>query len=587
MTDEGSNNIRTVLVANRGEIALRIMRACREEGLRAVAVYTTGEEAAEHVRYADESVLLSSDQPLPYIDIDAVIRAALDAGAQAIHPGYGFLAENPRFAKRCEESGLIFVGPPAEAIRIMGDKVEARAAAVRAGVPVVPGSDGPVDADGARDFGEQVGFPIALKAAAGGGGRGFRVVQSADDVQAGLDAARGEAERYFGDSTVYAEKYLERPRHIEIQVMADRHGNVVALGERDCSIQRRHQKLIEEAPSPALDPETRQAMNATAEQLARAVDYVGAGTVEFLYSDGNFYFLEMNTRIQVEHPITEEITGIDLVREQLRVAAGKPLSFDVMPTLHGHAIECRINAEDPAQDFSPTPGKLTAYDPPRGFGIRVDTGYGAGDEIDARFDNLIAKLVVWGRDRDEALSRLDRALSDFEVEGVATTISLYRLLVRRPDFAAGEYDTRYLERSQVASTLEPWQPVSPAEGDEGEIVEVIVNGRLYRVQLPDGWAAGGGAATARRPRQAKKRSSDGSSGSAPAGNDLTSPIQGTVLSVAVQEGDEVQIGDIICVVEAMKMENELAAHRAGKVAELRVTAGETVKTGQVVAVIDG
>ena len=574
--------IRKVLVANRGEIALRVMRACREEHIATVAIYSAGEEGSGHVTYADEAVEISSESRIPYLDIAAVISAAIDAGADAVHPGYGFLAENAEFARSCIEAGLIFVGPPASAIEAMGDKVRAREVADAADVPVVPGSDGPVSAAEARSFGDANGYPVALKALAGGGGRGFRVAWDADGVDEAWEQASGEGERYFGNGEVYAEAYLEQPRHIEIQVFADQHGNVVGMGERDCSIQRRHQKLIEEAPSPALDDDLRREMNATAARLARAVDYVGAGTVEFLYSDGRFYFLEMNTRIQVEHPVTEEITGVDLVREQLRVAAGEPLSFDTPLRLFGHAIECRINAEDPARSFAPTPGTLLAFNPPAGFGVRVDTGVGARDDIDPRFDNLIAKLVVWGRDRAEAIDRLNRALADFEVSGVATTIDLYRRIIQRPDFRAGEYDTRYIERTDVAAGLNPYE--SPPDGDDDDdSVTVTVNGREYRVRLPDSLLSGSGTAA----RAAPSRARPGGAGRAKAASDgtLTSPIQGTVLSIAVETGDEVQAGDLICIVEAMKMENELVAPRGG-VVEIRVEAGQTVRTGDLIASID-
>ncbi|CAN5571199.1 acetyl-CoA carboxylase biotin carboxylase subunit [soil metagenome] len=573
---------RKLLVANRGEIALRVMRACREERIQSVAIYSSGEESARHVRYADEAVEITSENQLPYLDILAVISAAIDAGVDAIHPGYGFLAESPDFARACDDAGLIFVGPPAGAIEAMGDKVEARAAAERAGVPVVPGTGGPVDAEAARAFGQQVGYPIAIKAVAGGGGRGFKVAWDEAGVEEAWRQATGEGERYFGDGSVYAERYLEQPRHIEIQVFADQHGTVVGLGERDCSIQRRHQKLIEEAPSPVMEPEIRQAMNETAERLAREVGYVGAGTVEFLFSDGDYYFLEMNTRIQVEHPITEEVTGVDLVREQLRVASGLPLSFDASPEIRGHAIECRINAEDPAAGFAPYPGKLRSFVPPAGFGVRVDTGFETGDEIDPRFDNLIAKLVVRGRDRQEALERMERALADFEISGVATTIELYRRVFRRPDFRAGEYDTRYLERTGVAETLAPFQP-EPDDEDEPGTITVVVNDREYRVRLPDELAAGQGVA--RRTSSHAPASTRRAGSVSASGGELKSPIQGTVLSVAVETGDTVEAGDLICVVEAMKMENELVAPRSGVVSELNVEAGKTVKTDELLAVI--
>jgi acetyl-CoA/propionyl-CoA/long-chain acyl-CoA carboxylase, biotin carboxylase, biotin carboxyl carrier protein len=577
--------IRKVLVANRGEIALRVMRACREERIASVAIYTEGEESARHVRYADEAVLIASENSIPYVDIDAVLSAAIAVGADAIHPGYGFLAENPDFAQACENSGLVFVGPPAAAIEAMGDKVRSRTVAMRAGVPIVPGSDGPLDQEGARAFGAEHGFPLALKAVAGGGGRGFRVAWEAHEVEEAWSQASGEGQRYFGNPAVYAEKYLEHPRHIEIQIFADQHGNAVGLGERDCSIQRRHQKLIEEAPSPALSDTLRAKMNATAVRLAREVGYVGAGTVEFLFSEGEFYFLEMNTRIQVEHPVTEEITGIDLVREQLRVAAGMPLSFgnDLAPS--GHAIECRINAEDPAQGFAPTPGRLRTFTVPTGLGVRVDTGFEAGDVIDPRFDNLIAKLIVRGRDRAEALSRMDRALADFEVSGVATTIELYRHILRRTDFQNGVYDTHYIARSGVAGALSPTE-IPIEDGDDGDVIVVQVNHRDYRVRLPEVITAETSATRRSSPARAGARGRSTPAGAA-ANGELKSPIQGTVLNVAVVAGDEVKAGDLICVVEAMKMENELVAPQSGVVSELAVEVGMTVRAGDLVAVIDG
>jgi acetyl-CoA/propionyl-CoA carboxylase, biotin carboxylase, biotin carboxyl carrier protein len=573
--------IRKVLVANRGEIAIRVMRACREEGIASVAVVSEGEHEPLHARYADERVALVSERPLPYLDVDAVLRVATQTNADAIHPGYGFLAENAGFADACERAGFIFIGPPATAISTMGDKVRARAAAIAAGVRVVPGTDGAVDAAGAHAFGDSVGYPIALKAASGGGGRGFRVARSSSEVDDAFNGASGEAARYFNDPVVYAEKYFDHPRHIEIQVTADRHGNVIALGERDCSIQRRHQKLVEECPSPVIDADMRAEMNRATEQLARAVGYVSAGTVEFLVQDGQYYFLEMNTRIQVEHPITELVTGIDLVREQLRIAAGEPLSFDVAPEPWGHAIECRINAEDPGRDFTPTPGRLRTFTAPAGFGVRVDTGFVAGGEIDPRFDSLIAKLIVWGRTREEALSRLSRALRDFEVLGVATTIPLYEALIRHPKFASGDYDTSFLERSGILSRLAPYQPpVEVADGDGAIVVEV--NGRPYRVVFPDGVVALGNSGRAARPRPASSRR-HGAAIVAATGNTLTSPIQGTVLSVAVDSGASVEQGQLICVIEAMKMENEIVAHQSGTIETVHVAVGQTATVGAPIA----
>jgi len=576
-----ARKIESVLIANRGEIALRIMRACREEQLKTIAIVTPDEGSPVHARYADQVITLASDQPLAYLDIDAVLRAATEAGADAIHPGYGFLAENARFAEACEQAGFVFVGPPAAAIRSMGDKVEARAIATAAGVPLVPGSDGPVDAAGARAFGETNDYPLALKASAGGGGRGFRVAQSEEEIEDAWNAASGEAARYFNDPTVYVERYLSRPRHVEIQIMADMHGNVIGLGERDCSIQRRHQKLVEESPSPVLDEDMRAAMNETAEQLARAVDYVGAGTVEFLVHGDEFFFLEMNTRVQVEHPVTEEVTGIDIVREQLRIAAGEPLSFSERPQLLAHAIECRINAEDPGRGFAPTPGTLTAFELPSGFGVRVDTGFEEGGEVDPRFDNLIAKLIVRGRTRPEALSRLARALDDFEVDGVATTIPLFKALLRESEFASGRYDTGFLERSGLPDRITPYNGSDEVPEGSQEIV-VKVDGRPYRVTVPSDWS--GGSHQSRGPRRSRSGSS-GSRGSGPAGDDLKSPIQGTVLSVAVEAGTAVEFGQLICVVEAMKMENEISAHKNGLVSSITVEPGTSVKMGQTVAVI--
>jgi len=578
--------IRKVLVANRGEIAIRVMRACREEGIASVAVVSEGEGDPLHTRYADEAVTLISEHPLPYLDVDAVLRAATQSGAEAIHPGYGFLAENAACAEQCEAAGFVWIGPPPNAIAVMGDKVTARTAALAAGVPIVPGSDGPVDAAGARVFGDEHGYPLALKASAGGGGRGFRVARTAEDVADAWAGASGEAQRYFNNPTVYVERYFDHPRHIEIQVMADRHGNVVGLGERDCSIQRRHQKLVEESPSPAIDGEMRAEMNGTAEALARAVGYYSAGTCEFLVQDDKFYFLEMNTRIQVEHPVTELVTGIDLIREQLRVAQGLPLSFERAPEPWGHAIEVRVNAEDPARDFKPTPGPLIEFVPPGGFGVRVDTGFTAGGSIDPRFDSLIAKLIVWGRDREEALSRLTRALADFQVAGVATTIPLFQALVRHPEFAAGDYNTTFLERTGLASRVTPFTPpAAPDEQDDVLIVEV--NGLPYRVKLPDGMAVGsarapGSAPTRRAPRSGSTKRAAISS----TGNSLTSPIQGTVLSVAVEQGATVEQGQLICVVEAMKMENEIVAHQAGTVTEVGVEAGKPIQLGATIAVIE-
>lgn len=574
-----------VLVANRGEIALRVMRSCKELGIATVAVYGPGEEDAPHARYADESFRIPSERPLPYLDIPALIAVAERAGVDAVHPGYGFLAENPDFARACAEAGVTFVGPSPEAIAAMGDKVEARRVAAEASVPMVPGTEEPVDLGEARAFAEEVGFPVAIKAAAGGGGRGFRVAWSADDLAQAFRGASGEAERYFGDGRVYVERYLDHPHHVEIQVFADTLGRTVSLGERDCSVQRRHQKLVEESPSPAIDAEIRARMGETAVALARAVGYVNAGTVEFLFQDGAFYFLEMNTRIQVEHPVTELVTGIDLVAEQLRVAAGLPLSFESV-ALVGHAIEVRINAEDPGRNFAPTPGTIAVYRQPSGLGIRVDGAAEPGYEIQPRYDSLIAKLIVWGRDREQALARMARALDDFQVEGVPTTIPFDRKLIASRAFRSGDFDTRLLERAPELLDLPPQSPpLQAADGARAEPEEymVEVGGKRFEVRLfaPAGAPARAPRDSALPPRRAGSRAAEAATSGA-----VTSPLQGTVLSVAVTPGQHVAAGDLICVVEAMKMENEIKAPLAGVVSRVEVAAGQTVQHGALLAEID-
>ena len=436
-----------ILIANRGEIAVRVMRACRELGIPSVAVYGEGELDAPHVRYADEAYRIPSAAALPYLDIPALIAVAREAGADAVHPGYGFLAENATFAQAVAEAGMTFIGPSPAAIAAMGDKVAARRVARQAGVPLVPGTSEPVDQAGARAFAEEVGYPVAIKAAAGGGGRGFRVAWSSEELEAAYTGASGEADRYFGDARVYVERYLDHPRHVEIQIFADRAGHAVSLGERDCSVQRRHQKLIEESPSPAIDEETRRSMGTTAVTLARAVGYEGAGTVEFLFQDGQFYFLEMNTRIQVEHTVTEMVTGLDLVREQIKLADGERLSptFTGRFRPRGHAIECRINAEDPVK-FTPSPGRITALNLPGGFGVRVDTHIYEGYVVPPNYDSLLAKLIVHAEDRESAIKRMRRALDEFVVEGVKTNLPFHRKLIDHPEFVAGRIDTHFIAR---------------------------------------------------------------------------------------------------------------------------------------------
>jgi acetyl-CoA/propionyl-CoA carboxylase, biotin carboxylase, biotin carboxyl carrier protein len=580
-----------VLIANRGEIAIRIARACRELGVIAVAVYGPGEENAAHVRAADEAYRLASDAPLPYLDAAAVIAAARTAGAEAIHPGYGFLAENAAFAEACEEAGLVFIGPPPAAIRAMGEKIASREIALAAGVPVVPGSDGPVASpEEAATVAARIGYPVAIKASGGGGGRGFRVAHGPGDLAEAFSGASGEAARSFANPDVYLERYLERPRHVEMQVIAGPDGEVVVLGERDCSIQRRHQKLVEETPAPHFPEATRQAMAEAAAALARAVGYRNAGTVEFILAqDGGFYFLEMNTRIQVEHPVTELVTGIDLVKEQIRVAAGWPLSFaqaDVEP--RGHAIECRINAEDPGRNFAPAPGTLTAYQEPAGFGVRVESAMEAGAAILPQYDSMIAKLAVWGRDRDEAIDRMARALADFHIAGVATTIPFHRNVMAHPAFRAGEVSTAFIpEHPEVIPPPSDAPEVAHDAGSAPSGREVVaeVNGKRFTVRVV-GWPDNGnGNGTGNGPRRTAGQPRRSASQARPAANgpELASPIQGTVVRVVAEAGSAVRKGEVILVVEAMKMENEVAAHRDGTLEAVLAEVGAAVKIGDVVA----
>lgn len=437
-----------VLIANRGEIALRVIRACRELGVQTVAVYSEADRESLHVRFADDDVCIG---PAPardsYLKIPRLIAAAEITGADAIHPGYGFLAENAEFAEICAASNIAFIGPTAEQIRVMGDKAAARKAMTAVGVPIVPGTPGPVeDVDEAMEFAKQIGFPVIIKAAAGGGGKGMRVAKDADEFERSFQLARSEALSAFGNGDVYVEKYLMRPRHIEFQIMGDKFGNVIHLGERDCSVQRRHQKLIEESPSPAMTPELRQRMGDAAIAGAKAIDYVGAGTIEMLLENGEFYFMEMNTRIQVEHPVTEMITGVDLVKEQIRVASGLPLSVTELPALRGHVIECRVNAEDPNRNFQPSPGRINAYHPPGGCGVRIDSHVYAGYTVPPYYDSMIAKVICQGRDREEALAKMRLALETFIIEGVTTTIPFLARVMQNPRFQSGDVDTKFLER---------------------------------------------------------------------------------------------------------------------------------------------
>jgi acetyl-CoA/propionyl-CoA carboxylase biotin carboxyl carrier protein len=584
-----------VLIANRGEIAVRVMRTCRELGIRSVAVYSDVDRDALHVLHADEAYAIGGlTAAESYLNTEAILDAIARSGAQAVHPGYGFFSENADFARAVSGAGVIWIGPPPGAIELMGDKVTSRRTASAAGVSGVPGTLDPVEhPEEVFEFAGVHGYPVAIKAAFGGGGRGMKVVREEKAVAEAMESARREARAYFGRPEIYLERYLERPRHIEMQIFCDTQGNGVFLGERDCSVQRRHQKLIEESPAAGLPEETRQSMGKAALEVARACGYVNAGTVEFLYQDGEFYFLEMNTRLQVEHCVTELVTGIDLVAQQIRVAAGEPLSFtqDSIER-RGHAIECRINAEDPARNFQPAPGVITRFERPDGFGVRTDAGYTAGLAVPQYYDNLMAKLVTWGPDRESARRRMLRALSEFGIEGVPSTIPAHVALLSHPDFVEARHSTRWLEEEVDPATLVPPASEAPAATEEGaealvaRTVPVEVDGRRFdvKVWLPEEPEGASGSAPATRLR-GRLRSSAGSRG-APAGSDtVASPMQGTIVKTLVSVGDQVEIGQAVVVLEAMKMENHVNAERAGTVSEVRVAPGDTVGTGDVLVVI--
>src|SRR5689334_9567343 len=587
-----------VLVANRGEIAIRVFRTLRELGIGAVAVYSEGDRAALHVAYADEAFLLG---PTPaaesYLATDRILDAAQRAGAQAVHPGYGFLAENAAFAQAVEDAGLVWIGPPPAAIELMGNKTAARTAMQEAGVPIIPGTTDPVGSvEELLALGDELGFPLLIKAAAGGGGKGMEEVHDPAQAEQAFERARRQGQSYFANPDVYVEKLIVDPRHVEVQVLADSHGNVVHLGERDCTIQRRHQKLIEETPSPAVDEELRQRIGAIGVDAARACGYRSAGTIEGLLTrDGDYFFMEMNTRIQVEHTVTEMVTGLDLVREQILVALGEPLSLSQEQVeLRGHAIECRINAEDPALGFLPSPGVITAYREPSGPGVRVDSGVVAGSEISGVYDPMIAKLIVHGVDREHARRRMLRALDEFWIEGPTTLIAFHKALLSHPCFIAGETCHGVVESEELAARAgELAGAVAVAlpsnsllQGTTGPVRRVQrvrtveVDGRRFEVRLSDPepeWRA-----LARRRQERAQRGGAGAGGS----DAVVSPMQGTVLSVTVSDGDEVEAGNVICVVEAMKMENEVHAHRAGTVRSLSVEAGRPITTGQVICTIE-
>jgi acetyl-CoA/propionyl-CoA carboxylase, biotin carboxylase, biotin carboxyl carrier protein len=582
-----------ILVANRGEIAIRIFRTLRELGIAPVAVYSEADRESLHVRLAPEAYLLGPGPPAEsYLNQERILDAARRAGAEAVHPGYGFLAENAGFARAVSEAGLVWIGPPPEAIEAMGSKVAARETMRAAGVPIVPGTTEAVgSAEDVRRLGAELGWPLAIKASAGGGGKGLKVASGPDEAERAYEAARREGGAYFSDAAVYVERYLEDPRHVEVQVLADDHGNVVHLGERDCTIQRRHQKLVEETPSPAVDDVLRDRIGKIAVDAARAVGYRNAGTIEgLLDTEGNYYFLEMNTRIQVEHTVTELVTGLDLVREQVLIAAGEPLSLHQDEIrLHGHAIECRINAEDVATGFLPSPGRITGYREPAGPGVRVDSGVAAGSEVVGLYDPLVAKLCVYGVDREHARRRMLRALEEYEIEGVTTLLGFHRALLDHPCFVAGQTCHGVVESEELAeqaqrlshettSLAASADGAAPARSRE-QVLHAEVDGRRFEVRMLA--AEPPHVELARRRRERRSHHSH----HAAARDAIVSPMQGTVLAVEVADGDAVEPGQVICVVEAMKMENEVTAPRSGVVSELSVAPGEPITTGQVVCVV--
>jgi acetyl-CoA/propionyl-CoA carboxylase, biotin carboxylase, biotin carboxyl carrier protein len=574
-----------LLIANRGEIAARVIRAARDLGISSIAVYSDADASSLHVRLADEAFNIGPASPAEsYLNIPAILDAARRSGADAIHPGYGFLAENGDFAGAVSDAGMAWVGPPADVIDAMGDKTSARRVAADAGVPTVPGTEKTVTSpEEARSFARSHGLPIAIKASAGGGGKGFRVVREEAEIEGALTGAAREAQAYFSSPDVYLERYLERPRHVEVQVLGDASGAILSFPERDCSLQRRHQKLIEESPSPALETTVREAILEAAARVSKQVGYRNAGTCEFLLDSTNnsFYFLEMNTRLQVEHPVTELVTGIDLVVAQLLVAAGEPLGFrqdDI--DLDGHAIECRINAEDAAKSFMPAPGRIGVYREPAGPGIRIDSGFEGGAMISQTYDPMIAKVISHGLTRDEARRRMLRALSEYTIEGIYTTIPFHRLMLSDERFIGGNYHTETIEREMDLSVLAETRTSTP-HPDETAITlrdfEVEVNGKRVEIRVRERLETVG----AKKPRPPKKKGSVGGG----AGETLRAPMQGTIVKVLVERGQEVRSGDPICVLEAMKMENSIVSHTNGVVEQLNIMAGQAVETGATIAVI--
>ena len=589
-----------VLIANRGEIAVRIVRALEELGVASVAVYSELDRDAPHVKRADEAYNLGEGPAAEnYLNVEKILDVARRSGAEAIHPGYGFLAENAPFAQACEDAGIVFIGPPASAIEAMGSKTRARELMQAAGVPIVPGTTEPVASvfDAMKIAKEQIGFPVAVKAAGGGGGKGFRVALSEDELEAAFEGSSREGEKFFSDPTVYLERYLHDPRHVEVQVLADRHGNVIHLGERDCSIQRRHQKVIEESPAPEwiVDPATRARIGEIGVEAAKAVNYVGAGTIEGLFSahegdEPEYFFLEMNTRVQVEHCVTAMTTGIDIVKEGIRAAAGEELAYrqeDVV--LRGHSIECRINAEDASKNFAPAPGKIGRYREPKGPGVRVDSGVEEGGEVSPMYDPMVAKLIVWDVDREQATRRMLRALGEYEIEGLKTLIPFHQALLASEQWARGDTCRELLEDKKWLKTLAFPKPAAPPDGEEPASVEqtyeVEVSGRRFDVRVVGpppaaGAAPSNGAAAKAAPKRGERKST-----SAGGPDTLPSPLQGNMWKVLVKQGDTVTEGQLLCIIEAMKMENEITAHKAGTITDLPISEGAPIQAGAPIATI--
>jgi acetyl-CoA/propionyl-CoA carboxylase, biotin carboxylase, biotin carboxyl carrier protein len=590
--------LKKVLIANRGEIAVRVIRTCREMGVATVAVYSDLDRDALHVRLADEAYSLGGQTAAEsYLNTEAILDAIERSGADAVHPGYGFFSENTDFARAITERGVTFIGPPPEAIEVMGDKISSRHAAERAGVSGVPGrSEVLTSPDEVTAFGQEFGWPVAIKAAYGGGGRGMKVVAGPDEAAEALESAMRESLAYFGRDECYVERYLAWPRHVEMQIIADTHGTTLWLGERDCSAQRRHQKLVEESPAPDFPDDIRRAMGEASVKVAEACGYVNAGTVEFLYQEGEFFFLEMNTRLQVEHPVTELVTGLDLVEWQLRVASGEPLGFTQQDVRRdGHAIEVRINAENPAGGaFTPSPGTISRFVVPGGPGVRLDAGYESGDTVSQFYDNLVAKLVVWGHDREAARRRMLRAIGETTIEGVATTLPADVAILSHPDFIAAQHSTNWVEQTlDLSGVVSTGAEVAPPAEDGDMLPRVLrdvtaeVDGRRYQVKLwvPDLGeavvAAGAGSGPARGGAKRPKAAASGAGSGT-----VAVPMQGTIVKVLVAKDDVVEVGQTICVLEAMKMENNINAEKAGTVKEVRVQAGESVGPGDVIAVIE-